>query len=199
MQNKQNLNLFDPSQWLFGLTPPWFLIEISFRAILIYVLLQVILRFMGRRVASQMTISELAVVVTLGAAIGVPLQAPEQGVLAAVLILLVALAFQRMMGWLTFRFRSAEIVAMGDVLTVIEDGRMVLNVMSGIGISRERLFSVLRGKGLEHLGQIRRVYAEPSGGFSIYSFRESKPGLSILPVFDHGLRNGDRKSQGHWA
>ncbi|MBV8483880.1 MAG: hypothetical protein JO077_13570 [Verrucomicrobia bacterium] len=48
---------------------------------------------MGRRVASQMTISELAVVVTLGAAIGVPLQAPEQGVLARYLYYWLPLRF----------------------------------------------------------------------------------------------------------
>lgn len=54
---------------------PWaFLLEVVVRAALVYVLLLVAMRMMGKRVAAQLSITELAVILMLGAAIGVPIQ-----------------------------------------------------------------------------------------------------------------------------
>ena len=76
-----------------GETPWWFLAEVAVRAIIVYLILLITLRVMGRRVASQMTISELAIVVTLGAAVGVPMQDPKRGMLGAVAILAIAVVW----------------------------------------------------------------------------------------------------------
>jgi len=96
---------FDLYRLLVGQGPWWSLIEVILRAMLIYALLLVIMRLMGKRVASQLSISELAVVVTLGAAVGVPMQVQDRGMLPAVLILLVALGFQRGISLWAFRIR----------------------------------------------------------------------------------------------
>jgi uncharacterized membrane protein YcaP (DUF421 family) len=54
---------------------PWaFLIEVLPRAIVMYALLLISMRLMGKRVAAQLSITELAVILMLGAAIGVPIQ-----------------------------------------------------------------------------------------------------------------------------
>lgn len=45
---------------------------------------------MGKRVAGQLSLSELAIIVTLGAAIGVPIQAADRGMLPAFVLLIVA-------------------------------------------------------------------------------------------------------------
>lgn len=75
---------------------PWaFLLEIVLRTGAIYIVLFTVMRLMGKRMAAQLSISELAVMITLGAAIGVPLQTPAQGVLPAGILLVSALVFQR--------------------------------------------------------------------------------------------------------
>jgi uncharacterized membrane protein YcaP (DUF421 family) len=75
---------------------PWaFLLEIVFRTAAIYIVLFTVMRLMGKRMAAQLSISELAVMITLGAAIGVPLQTPAQGLLPAGILLVSALIFQR--------------------------------------------------------------------------------------------------------
>ena len=183
----QNLHFLDPSRWFIGQNPAWFLIEVVPRTIILYVVLQFALRKMGRRMASQMTSSELAVVLTLGAAIGVPIQVPQNGLLAGILILGIAWVFQRGLGFWTHRSRRFEIAAIGQVFTVVEDGRLLMDVMRKLIVSRERLFSILRAAGVEHLGQVRRVYAEATGSFSIFQFEKEMPGLSILPVSDAAI------------
>jgi uncharacterized membrane protein YcaP (DUF421 family) len=53
---------------------PWsFLLEVALRSGIIYVVLFITMRLMGKRMAAQLSVSELAVMITLGAAVGVPL------------------------------------------------------------------------------------------------------------------------------
>jgi uncharacterized membrane protein YcaP (DUF421 family) len=197
---QQPQNAFDFHRVLVGMdTPWWFLLEQLVRIVCIYLLLMVVMRLMGRRVAAQMTIAELAVVVTLGAAVGVPMQSPERGMLPAAVILLVALIFQRGLSWLAVRNRRVEVIAEGEAIMIVADGRMLLDAMARMVLSRERLFAKLRGMGVEHLGEVRRVYVESSGDFSLYRLQHAQPGLSILPTFDHDLRSDARAVADHHA
>ena len=195
MQPNQNLHPFDPGRWLLGLQPPWFLIEVLGRTVLIYLALQVVLRLMGRRVASQMTAAELGVIVTIAAAIGVPMQVPDRGLLPAFIILLLALIFQRLQGIWHFRSEQAEKISTGEVVTVIQDGRILIDSLRRMVLSRERVFAVLREKGIEHLGEVQRGYVEVTGDFSLYKFRKPVAGLSILPMYDDKMRSNLRVSQ----
>lgn len=53
--------------------PGWgFLLEAAIRAICVYAMLLVVMRLIGKRMAGQMSRTEIAVIVTLGAAVGAP-------------------------------------------------------------------------------------------------------------------------------
>ena len=185
---------FDPRRLLIGKTPPLFLLEVVVRAIFVYVVLLIAVRLMGKRVAGQLSLSELAVMVTLGAAIGVPIEVPEHGMVPAALVLGVAILYQRGIGLLSFRSRRAELLTQGDLVMLMRDGVLDLPAMRRCGLSRERAFAALREKGIEHLGEVRRMYFETSGAFSIYRAVAPKAGLSIVPSDHPGLetRGDDR-------
>src|SRR6195952_5887933 len=88
---------------------PWaFLAEVVPRAIVMYLLLLVSMRLMGKRVAAQLSITELAVILMLGAAIGVPIQVSSQGVLPAVVVLLTVVFMQRASSRAAVRWRRVE-------------------------------------------------------------------------------------------
>jgi uncharacterized membrane protein YcaP (DUF421 family) len=178
---------FDPRRLLIGKTPPLFLLEIVVRAIFVYVVLLVAIRLMGKRVAGQLSLSELAVIVTLGAAIGVPIEVPEHGMLPAAIVLAVAIAYQRVIGFLSFRSRRMELLTQGDLTVLMRDGVLNLPAMRKSGLSRERVYAALRERGIEHLGEVRRMYFETSGAFSIYPANNPRPGLSIVPPEHPGL------------
>lgn len=154
---------------------------------------------MGKRVAAQMSISELAVIVTLGAAVGVPMQVPDRGMLPAVLILGVAVLFQRGIAVLGFKHRKVETFTQGDVSVLVQDGRIFLGQMRKAALSRERLFALLRCREIEQLGQVRRVYLETSGDISLFKLAKPKPGLSILLTFDDQIRQACKSVPGQFA
>ena len=80
------------------------------------------IRIMGKRVAGQLSMSELAVIVTLGAVIGVPMEVAENGMLPALVLLLVAVVYQRAIGFLSFKSRRIELITQGDLVAIVGGG-----------------------------------------------------------------------------
>jgi len=179
-----NVTSWDWHRILLGDTQWSFMIEVVLRTGVIYLLLLMMMRMMGRRVAAQLSISELAVMITLGAAIGVPLQTPEKGILPAAVLLLTALIFQRGLSFLSFKRRSVEVVTQGDSTILVKDGRLVIDNMVKASLSPERIHSELRAQNIQHLGEVRRVYLESSGHFSLIKYRTPHYGLWLLPTPD---------------
>jgi len=78
-----------------GEVPASFYLEIIIRMAVVYALLIVSMRLLGKRMASQLTRNELAAMVSLAAAIGVPILAPDRGILPAIIIAIVVIAVTR--------------------------------------------------------------------------------------------------------
>jgi uncharacterized membrane protein YcaP (DUF421 family) len=174
---------------------PWpFLIELVWRAAVMYVLLLVFMRLMGKRVAAQVGSKELAVILMLGAAIGSPIQVPGQGVLPGLVVLAVTMGLQRSLSALNARRKGKQILERTQAVKVLEDGRMLLSELAYCQISHEMLASELRALGVQQLGELRRVYFEANGGFSVIPYKQPRLGLSIMPdgddEFAKGLRDG---------
>ncbi|MBC8083778.1 MAG: DUF421 domain-containing protein [Hymenobacter sp.] len=168
---------------------PWqFLPEAAIRLVLLYLLLLTGLRLMGKRMAGQLSRTELAALVALASGIGIPLLSADRGLLAPLIIAAVVVLGQRLATHWAARRPKAEEVLQGSLKTVVTDGVLQLADMEQAVLSRERLFAQLRGESLEHLGQVRRLYMEANGTFSLVEEEEPRPGLSLVPDWDEEFR-----------
>lgn len=173
---------------LFGNAPPAILLEILARGLVIYLLLMISMRLLGRRVAAQLTLFELSVVVTLAAAVGAPLLSPERGMLPVPVILGVVVLMQRGLGAMSLTRPQIEEAVSGHPSLIASDGRLLLREIKREGLTRNKLFIYLRTQYVEHLGQVERIYLEASGEYSLVLAVEPRPGLSVLPPFERELR-----------
>ncbi|WP_162618628.1 DUF421 domain-containing protein [Pedobacter yulinensis] len=169
------------SRFLIGEAPPEFLLEIILRAGIMYILLLTVLRLMGKRMGGQLTISELAVMLTLGAIVSLPMQTPDKGILQGLLVLVSMLALQRGFTLAGILSPGTERITQGIEQVLVRDGMLDMEKMKGENITQHQLFAVLRQRGIKHLGEVSRVYIEASGLFSIYKAPKPAPGLSIFP------------------
>ncbi|MGI4835964.1 MAG: YetF domain-containing protein [Janthinobacterium lividum] len=181
---KEDIVFSDWHRWLFGEAPPSFIGETAVRAFVIFAVMVVIMRLMGRRMKGQMSVTELAVVLTLGAVIAGPMQIPTAGLLPSVVVLVALLFMHRFTNWLAYKSRRMELVQQGDAALLLRDGYLDLPAMQRQGLSQEQLFSQLRNKSIAQLGELRRVYFEANGRMSLYKLSEPQPGLSVLPRTD---------------
>ena len=142
------------------------------------------MRLMGRRMASQLSRIEMAAMVTLAAAIGVPLQAPDRGILPAIVIALVVITIERGISYFATKNEKFEEKTQDDLDILMEDGVLKLSEMQRTRITRDRLCAHLRSEGLTHMGGVQRLYLEANGTFTLIHSPEAKPGLNILPAWD---------------
>ncbi|KUG08300.1 YetF domain-containing protein [Solirubrum puertoriconensis] len=180
----EDIQLTDIMRILQGQVPWSFLFEVVIRIVFLYLLLVVSMRLMGRRMASMLNRNEMAALVSLAAAIGVPMLAPDRGLLPALLIATVVVLTQRGIAQWARRNKSFERISQDDVSIIVEDGRLQHSAMLETLLSRERLFAELRFAGLDHLGKVKRAYMESNGSFTVLKQPEPQPGLTLLPGWD---------------
>jgi len=186
--DEQSIHFNDWQRILFGNAPAIFLLEVLVRSLITYAVLLIVIRLLGKRMSGQLSITEMAVMLTLGAIISVPMQMPERGILHGVVMLFFVLAFQRGFTWFTFKSRKFELLTQGHMIMLIKDGVLQVKELDKVLMSREQLFAILRNEGVYHLGMVKRVYQEANGNFSIYLNETAVPGYSILPQRDEVLQ-----------
>ncbi|MDJ1482531.1 DUF421 domain-containing protein [Cytophagaceae bacterium YF14B1] len=196
---KEDIHLGDWQRILLGDAPAIFLLEVFLRTIFIFLFLLVITRLLGKRMNAQLSLTEMSVMITLGAIVSAPMQDPIRGLLPGVVILLCVLVVLRGLNLLSYKYRKIELLVQGDVRLLVKDGILQLDQIRQEGFEREQIFAHLRSENIIHLGQIARVYLEACGTLSIYKSVSPKPGLSVLPSNDRILVNRQAKTHSHLA
>ncbi|TXK52637.1 DUF421 domain-containing protein [Pontibacter qinzhouensis] len=196
----QDYQITDIMRILVGEELPWiFLLEVVLRVFFIYLLIMLCMRLMGKRMASQLSNLEMSALVSLAAAVGVPILAPERGLLPAIIIALVVVVIQRIISHFASRSEKFESVTFGDLSVLITDGLMQLDIMKENRVTRERLQAELRSLGISNLGQVKRAYLETSGDFTFYLHDNPTPGLSLIPIWDTEMREKQKKAENHFT
>jgi uncharacterized membrane protein YcaP (DUF421 family) len=173
---------------LIGSEPFRFLGEIALRTLVVYLALMVAVRLLGKRMSGQITNLELGVMITLGAIVAVPMEMSDRGILPAVVLLASVLSLQAGLSYLGTRSLRLEQIVVGKGIALVKDGTLLVEHLRETGLSQQQLFSALRSEKVRQLGEIRRVYLEGHGAFSIIRREKPEPGLSVLPADDSELQ-----------
>jgi uncharacterized membrane protein YcaP (DUF421 family) len=191
---KEEIHLGDINRWLFGQAPGQFMIEVIIRTLLIYVILLVVVRLMGKRMSGQITLSETAVMITLGAIVAPVMQLPDRGILFGVVVLLAALAFQRGITLWGFKSEKVEHITQGVMSLLVKDGVINVDEMAKARITNQQLFAMLREKKIQNLGKVKRGYLEACGVFSVFEREDTTVGLPIYPQDDPAILKTQKPS-----
>ncbi|GAB3172191.1 DUF421 domain-containing protein [Telluribacter humicola] len=185
---KEEIHLGDIKRWLIGQTTPEFMIEVVIRTVLIYLFLLLAVRLMGKRMSGQITLTEMAVLISLGAIVSPIMQLPDRGILFGVLALICALAFQRLFNLWTVKNHRIEEVTQGKMSMLVKDGKIVVEELEKNLISHQQLYALLRQKDINNLGKVKRAYLEGCGALTVFKEADDKPGLPLFPQFDQSIK-----------
>ncbi|MFC5407688.1 DUF421 domain-containing protein [Larkinella bovis] len=192
---KEAIGFGDWQRILIGNAPSEFLVEVLIRTLLIYCLLIVVLRFLGKRMNGQLTNLEMSVMLTLGAIVSPAMQLPDRGVLSGVVALLCALTFLQVTNLLGFRSRKVEHIVQGTETLLIKDGIIQLDAMAKNRLSHQQVYSALRDSKVYNLSKVKRMYLEAYGMFSVFPDQKDRPGLSVLPPDDDEIHTLHRPTE----
>jgi uncharacterized membrane protein YcaP (DUF421 family)/predicted RNA-binding Zn-ribbon protein involved in translation (DUF1610 family) len=184
---QQPINISDWHRILFGEVPPSFYLELIIRSAIIFLVLMFSMRFLGKRMSGLLGRNELVAMVSLAAAVGIPLTSPDRGVLPAFIIAFIVVFLARWISIRSLKDPEFDKYALGKMDVLIKNSVIDLDIIKKVRVSRERLVAQLRTSGVKHLGDVKRLYMEANGTFTLIKSNEPKPGLSVLPHWDDDI------------
>jgi len=174
---------FDWHRIFFSDHPYSFFFEILLRTPIMFLGVVLVLRLTGKRGVQQLSIFEMVMIITLGSAAGDAMFYEDVGVLHALAVFVVILIAYRLIIFVIEKSPKAELLLEGEPVYIIRDGALTLESIKGIEMGSDEFFGELRGRNIEHLGQVRIAILEDTGKVNVFYYRdeEVKPGLPILP------------------
>lgn len=160
-----------------------FLLEIVGRSMIMFIMIIVILRLSGKKGVRQLTLFEVAIILSLGSAAGDPMFQEDLPVIYAIVVLFSVIIIYKFITWLSSKSVWVNKILEGEAMVVVRDGMFDLKHEHDGDFSKMEFFSELRNQSVEHLGQVRLALLEIDGTMSIlfYAEHEVKYGLPLFP------------------
>ena len=137
------------------------------RALVVYVVLLVMLRFSGKRSVGQFTPFDMILLILLGTAVQNSLIGDDISLLGGLLLAGTLIAMNHVVGWVTARSRRMHGLVEGRAVQIIEDGVLDKDRLRKEGVSEMDLDEALRRSGLEHVSEVRRGWLETDGHITL--------------------------------
>lgn len=160
-----------------------FLLETILRSFIMFIIILVGLRLLGKRGVKQLSVFELVVIIGLGSAAGDPMFYKEVGILPAVIVFIMIISLYSLITRAIAKSRRVEKLVEGKPICLIKNGIFSIENFKKEILSEDEFFSELRLQGISQLGQIEEAIVETSGSISVffYADEEVKYGLPIMP------------------
>lgn len=157
-------------------------VEIAIRTTLMYLYTLTVVRLLGKRGMGHLSPFELVIIVSLGSAVGDPMLYADIPLVHGMIVIAVIVVLQRLLQRATERAPRLETVFEGKPRRLVSGGVIDEEALAKEDLSEAELFTALRENSVEHLGQVRLAYLEPSGVVSVFKVEPPvAPGKSTLP------------------
>lgn len=173
-----------PFEWgrmLLGDAPSAFLLEILFRTVVTYVYTFGLIRWIGGRSISQLSLVEFLLVIALGSAVGDSLFYPDVPLLHAMLVITVIVLINKGLDFLILRSDSAQKAIDGKPNWIVQHGRLNTEQSSDRGMGKAEVLALLRLEGVRNLGEVENAFLESNGGLSVFRADPPIAGMPIVP------------------
>ena len=140
---------------------------IAAKTLIVYVVLVVGLRLLGKRELGQMSVYDLVLIVILGNAVQNAMINNDNTLGGGVVAAFVLLLANRLLNVLMVRSPKVERALVGEPVLIASNGRVLEGPMKEQGITLDQLDAALREHGYESLNGIHAVILEVDGTMSV--------------------------------
>lgn len=179
---------FTWKEFWFGSENWSFLLETILRTCIMFVVIVISLRILGKRGVKQLSIFELVVIISLGSAAGDPMFYKDVGILPAIVVFVMIVSLYSLITYFIGKNKKFEMMMEGKPVCLIKEGIFSTDNFAKEALGEDEFFAELRMQGVSQLGQIEQAIEESSGNISVFFYpdEEVKYGLPIMPdSLDH--------------
>jgi uncharacterized membrane protein YcaP (DUF421 family) len=164
-------------------------LEIIIRTVLMFVFVLILLRSSGKKGVRQLSIFEVAIIISLGSAAGDPMLNKESPIIPSLIVFGVILLVYRGLTYWAAKSTRVENILEGEPEYVIEDGLFTLEEQGDSNFAKDEFFAEMRLQNIEHVGQVRTALLESNGQVSFCYLKPSRFGQGCLFIQSYMQKN----------
>lgn len=150
------------------------ILETILRGSIVYLSIFVILRFILKRQAGTVGITDLLVIVLIADAAQNAMADDYHSITDGIFLVLTIIFWSFTLDWLGYRFPKLQRFIYPPPLILIKHGKLMRRNMRQELIAEGELMTQLRQQGIEDLAQVKAAYMEGDGRISVIGY-EDKP------------------------
>lgn len=151
------------------------LLRSIWHTVVLYLIVVVAMRLLGKRQIGDMQPSELVVSILVSEMAAIPMQDPEQPLINGVVPIILLLSFELILSFFFMKSRFLWRVFEGTGAILVEKGRINEKAMRRSRITLAELFEMLRLQGITDIAQLQYAIFETNGQLSVVPYEAFKP------------------------
>lgn len=161
------LSILFPDNWSEILIPSVPILELVVRGSVVYLSLFFGLRFILKREAAALEISDLLVIVLIADAVSNGMSGSYTSVTDALILAATLIGWNWSLDYLAFRFQRIRWIIRPKPLLLIQKGRLIEQNARRELLTHEEIIAQLRTQGIERIEDVEEAYMESSGVITV--------------------------------
>ena len=145
------------------------------RTIILYLILVVVIRLMGKRQIGQMEASEFVVTMLVADLATIPMQDGAIPLFSGIVPILTVLGVELLLSVLCMRSVRLRRLLCGKPVILIENGRLLQNNLKKTRVTMDELTELLREKDVLDIKTVQFAILETSGRLSVFPYPKERP------------------------
>ena len=146
-----------------------------FRTLILYLVLILVVRLMGKRQIGEMEPAEFVVTMLVANLAAIPMQDGGIPLFSGLIPILVVLGMELVLSWGTLRNQQFRKILCGKPVILIENGRILQDKLRQTRITLDELMGHLRQKDVLNPQQVQYAILETNGTLSVFPYPEYAP------------------------
>ncbi|MDD4262798.1 MAG: DUF421 domain-containing protein, partial [Syntrophaceticus schinkii] len=148
---------------------------VAVRALILYILLVVVMRLMGKRQIGQLQPFELVITIVIAELAVIPMSNTGIPLINGVIGILVLMAAQILISLIILHSEKARKIICGTPIILINNGKPVREMMRLVRININDLLEKLRSKEYPNISDVAYAVLETNGSISVIPKADVKP------------------------
>ena len=145
------------------------------RTVVLYSLLVLVIRLMGKRQIGQMEPSEFVVTMLVANLATIPMENPDMPLHSGAIPIVTVLGIELLLAFLSLRSIWVRKILCGKPVILIENGRIIQDNLRKNRITLDELTGHLRQKDVLDLGSVQFAILETNGNLSVFPYPKERP------------------------
>lgn len=143
------------------------LLELFLRGTVMYFVIFLLMRFLGRRESGELNASDLILVVLIAEAASPGLGGEATSIFDSLVVVATILFWATLLDMGSYRWQWLDNITAPPPRPLIKDGEIVHRTARREFLTKDEILSQLRLNGIQEVSEVQLAYLEPSGQISI--------------------------------